>query len=119
MLLVLPRALPDRKDQQKFGSMREFTLEVAVAFDGPLVGKSVGEAGLRELERLYLVEIERDGSVVTAVPSEERLRGGDRLVFAGDTQAISDLLPLAFRKLAKDKVGVRRPARQPWQTFQQ
>lgn len=92
MLLLLPRFLPDRKDQQKFGSMREFTLEVAVAFDGPLVGKSVGEAGLRELERLYLVEIERDGSVVTAVPSEERLQGGDRLVFAGDTQAISDLL---------------------------
>ncbi|TGN40082.1 SLC13 family permease [Marinobacter confluentis] len=92
MLLFLPRFLPDRKDQQKFGSMREFTLEVAVAFDGPLVGKTVGEAGLRELDRLYLVEIERDGSVVTAVPSEERLRGGDRLVFAGDTQAISDLL---------------------------
>ncbi|KAA1176284.1 SLC13 family permease [Marinobacter salinexigens] len=92
MLLVLPRTLPDRKDQQKFGAMREFTLEVAVSFDGPLVGKSVGEAGLRELEQLYLVEIERDGSVVTAVPSEERLRGGDRLVFAGDTQAISDLL---------------------------
>jgi di/tricarboxylate transporter len=92
MLLVLPRMLPDRKDKQKFGSVKEFTLEVAVAFEGPLVGKSVGEAGLRELDRLYLVEIERDGSVVTAVPSEERLRGGDRLVFAGDTQAISDLL---------------------------
>lgn len=92
MLLVMPRVLPDRKDQQKFGSMREFTLEVAVSPGGPLVGKTVGEAGLRELERLYLVEIERDGSVVTAVPSEERLRGGDRLVFAGDTQAISDLL---------------------------
>ncbi|WP_372986209.1 SLC13 family permease [Marinobacter sp.] len=92
MLLVMPRVLPDRKDQQKFGSMREFTLEVAVSAGGPLVGKTVGEAGLRELERLYLVEIERDGSVVTAVPSEEHLRGGDRLVFAGDTQAISDLL---------------------------
>lgn len=92
MLLFMPRFLPDRKDQQKFGSVKEFTLEVAVAFEGPLVGKSVGEAGLRELDRLYLVEIERDGSVVTAVPSEERLRGGDRLVFAGDTQAISDLL---------------------------
>lgn len=92
MLLVMPRFLPDREDQHKFGSMREFTLEVAVATDGPLVGKTVGEAGLRELERLYLVEIERDGSVVIAAPSEERLRGGDRLVFAGDTQAISDLL---------------------------
>lgn len=92
MLVVMPRLLPDRKDQQRFGSMREFTLEVAVALDGPLVGKTVGEAGLRDLDRLYLVEIERDGSVVTAVPSEERLQGGDRLVFAGDTQAISDLL---------------------------
>jgi di/tricarboxylate transporter len=92
MLLIMPRFLPDREDQHKFGSMREFTLEVAVATDGPLVGKTVGEAGLRELDRLYLVEIERDGSVVIAAPSEERLRGGDRLVFAGDTQAISDLL---------------------------
>lgn len=92
ILLFLPRALPNREDRHKFGSMREFTLEVAVAFDGPLVAKTVGEAGLRELEHLYLVEIERDGSVVTAVPSEERLCGGDRLVFAGDTQAISDLL---------------------------
>ncbi|MGB2110033.1 MAG: SLC13 family permease, partial [Marinobacter vinifirmus] len=92
MLLLMPRVLPDRKDQQKFGAMREFTLEVAVSLNGPLVGKTVGEAGLRELERLYLVEIERGGSVVTAAPSEERLRGGDRLVFAGDTQAISDLL---------------------------
>lgn len=92
MLMALPRFLPDRKEQQKFGAMREFTLEVAVDKGGPLVGKSVGAAGLRELERLYLVEIEREGSVVTAVPSEERLRGGDRLVFAGETQAISDLL---------------------------
>ncbi|SOB78348.1 Di- and tricarboxylate transporter [Marinobacter sp. LV10R510-11A] len=92
ILLFMPRALPNREDRHKFGSMREFTLEVAVAIDGPLVGKTVGEAGLRELEHLYLVEIERDGSVVTAVPSEERLCGADRLVFAGDTQAISDLL---------------------------
>lgn len=92
ILLVMPKFLPDREDQHKFGSMREFTLEVAVAVNGPLVGKTVGEAGLRELERLYLVEIERGGSVVIAAPSEERLKGGDRLVFAGDTQAISDLL---------------------------
>lgn len=92
IIFVMGRLLPDRKDHQKFGSMREFTLEVAVARNGPLVGKTVGGAGLRDLESLYLVEIERDGSVVTAVPSEERLQGGDRLVFAGDTQAISDLL---------------------------
>lgn len=92
MWLFFPRLLPDRKQNEPFGNMREFTLEVAVAMDGPLVGKTIEEAGLRHLVRVYLVEIERDGTIITAVPTEERLRGGDRLVFAGDTDAISDLL---------------------------
>lgn len=92
MWLLFPRWLPSRTEQQAFGNLREFTLEVMVASDGPLVGKTVLEAGLRQLDRVYLVEIEREGAIVTAVSSEERLRGGDRLVFAGDTQAISDLL---------------------------
>lgn len=92
LFLLAPRLLPDRKDSRKFGAMREFTLEVSVDPQGPLVGKTVAEAGLRELESLYLVEIARGDSVVTAVPSEEHLRGGDRLVFAGDTQAVADVL---------------------------
>ena len=54
--------------------------------------RTVTQAGLRHLERVYLAEIERQGTILTAVPSEEVLRGDDRLVFAGDTQAISDLL---------------------------
>lgn len=90
--LFLPKWLPDRSDKQAFGNMREFTLEVKVDPNGPLVGKSVAQAGLRHLERVYLVEVERRGTIITAVPSEEILHGGDRLVFAGDTQAISDLL---------------------------
>lgn len=90
--LLFPKILPDRSNQQAFGNLREFTLEVTVAPNGPLVGKTVAQAGLRHLERIYLVEIERQGAIVTAVPSEEILHGGDRLVFAGDTQAISDLL---------------------------
>lgn len=90
--LLLPRWLPDRSDKQAFGNLREFTLEVTVDPNGPLVGKTVIQAGLRHLERAYLVEVERQGAIVTAVPSEEILHGGDQLVFAGDTQAISDLL---------------------------
>lgn len=87
-----PRWLPDRSDEPAFGNLREFTLEVTVAPNGPLVGKTVAQAGLRHLKRVYLVEVERQGTIVTAVPSEEVLHGGDRLVFAGDTQAIWDLL---------------------------
>ncbi|MCB1668506.1 MAG: SLC13 family permease [Pseudomonadales bacterium] len=92
MWLFFPRWLPDRSDKNVFGNLREFTLEVSVASGGPLVGKTVVEAGLRHLGRVYLVEIERQGTIVTAVSSEEKLQGEDRLVFAGDTQAISDLL---------------------------
>ncbi|MEX2468412.1 MAG: SLC13 family permease [Pseudohongiellaceae bacterium] len=92
MILAFPRILPDREDVKKFGPWREYTVEVMVDPAGPLPGKTVDEAGLRNLYTLYLVEIERDGSVVSAVPSEERLKADDRLVFAGDIEAVSDLL---------------------------
>lgn len=92
MWVFFPRWLPDRMQNKAFANLREFTLEVCVSANGPLVGKSIQAAGLRHLQRVYLVEIERNNTVVTAVPSEEILQGGDRLVFAGDTEAISDLL---------------------------
>jgi di/tricarboxylate transporter len=87
-LLLKVRRSPD----QTFADTRSFTFEVAVARDGPMVGKSIQQAGLRHLERIYLAEIERDGSVITAVTPEEVLRGGDRLVFVGETEAIVDVL---------------------------
>lgn len=92
MWIFFPTWLPNREQSKAFANLREFTLEVSVAHNGSLVGKTVEEAGLRHLQRLYLVEIERNGTVITAAPSEEKLHGGDRLVFAGDTDAISDLL---------------------------
>lgn len=92
MYFVFPKSLPDRREKGLFGNLKEFTLEVAVASDGPLVGKTVEEAGLRNLKRIYLVEIERQGTIIPAVSSEEPLQAGDRLVFAGNTEAISDLL---------------------------
>lgn len=93
LIYLLPKWLPERQDPgQKFSNPKEFTFEVAVALNGPLVGKTIEEAGLRHLKRIYLVEIERHGGIVTAVGSEERLQGGDRLVFVGETAAIIDIL---------------------------
>lgn len=92
ILLFFPVWLPERRTDKGLTNLREFTLEVAVDPKGPLVNKTVAGAGLRNLNRVYLVEIDRGDTVITAVPSEERLKPGDRLVFAGDTEAISDLL---------------------------
>lgn len=93
MLFWLPIVLKNREQQntEKFGDFREYTVEMAVAGDGSLVGKTIIEAGLRNLRGLYLVEIERQGTIVTAVSSEEKLQAGDRLVFAGDVEAVIEL----------------------------
>src|SRR5690606_40651503 len=93
MMILAPRLLPERRSpEQTFADKRQFTFEVAVAHDGPLVGKNIVEAGLRHLQRIFLVEIERHGGILTAVTPEEKLQGGDRLVFVGDTEAIIDVL---------------------------
>lgn len=92
MILVMPRLLPDRSAVKPFANVREFTVEVAVDPKGPLVGLTIEGAGLRGLERLYLVEITRGDTVLSAVPSEEVLQASDRLIFAGETEAVTDLL---------------------------
>lgn len=92
MWLFFPKWLPDVGKSHAFENVREFTLEVMVEANGPLVGQSIQQAGLREQKSVYLVEIERNGTLLTAVTPEQRLQSGDRLVFAGDTQGITDLL---------------------------
>ena len=92
MWLFFPKWLPDISKSPAFKNVREFTLEVMVEPGGVLVGQSVQQAELREQKSVFLVEIERNGTLLSAVSSEERLQGGDRLVFAGDTQGITDLL---------------------------
>ena len=93
IISLMPKILPDRQSAaEQFADRKKFTFEVAVANNGPLEGVTIAKAGLRNLQRIYLVEIERHGSIVTAVSSEEKLQGGDRLVFVGETSAIFDIL---------------------------
>ncbi|EAR20225.1 SLC13 family permease [Nitrococcus mobilis] len=70
---------------------RRYTAEVIVEPGGPLIGKSVEQAGLRHLPGLFLVEIERDGQVLPAVGPTETLQDGDRLVFVGIVESVVDL----------------------------
>jgi di/tricarboxylate transporter len=92
LMLVGRRLLPDRQSgTSAFANPREYTVEMLVEPDGPLVNKTIIEAGLRQLGRLYLVEIVREGRIVPAVNSSERLLADDRLVFAGDIEAIVEL----------------------------
>jgi len=92
MLLFGRWLLPDRNSATSaFSNPKEYTIEMEVDPQGPLVGKTVEAAGLRHLGDVYLVEIERIGNILAAVGPKEKLRAGDRLVFAGSTHAAIDL----------------------------
>jgi di/tricarboxylate transporter len=92
-LLIAGRwLLPDRQPALTLHEdPREYTVEVIVLQGGPLVGKSIEEAGLRHLPGLYLVEIDRDGELLKAVSPRQRLYAGDRLVFVGVVESVVDL----------------------------
>ncbi|MFG6176028.1 SLC13 family permease [Halomonas sp. THAF12] len=100
-LLVVGRHLLAQRGSatQVFENPREFTIEMEVDPDGPMVDRTVEEAGLRHLQELFLVEIERGGNVVSVVGPGEKLKGNDRLVFAGtsagavELQQIRGLMP--------------------------
>jgi len=84
--------LPDRRPAiTSSDDPREYSVEMMVLADGPLVGKSIEEAGLRHLPGLFLARIERAGEEIAPVAPRERLFGGDRLVFAGVLDSVVDL----------------------------
>ncbi len=84
--------LPNRKPAiSLLDDPRQYTSEMLVAADSPLIGKSIEAAGLRHLPHVYLAEIDRDGSILAAVSPEERLRAGDRLVFVGIVESVVEL----------------------------
>ena len=88
----------------QFADVREYTVEMVVEANSPLAGKSVEDAGLRQLPGLYLVEIERNGQPITAVSPHERLQDNDRLVFAGIVDSVIDLQKIRGLKPATNQV---------------
>jgi len=107
--------LPERKSAiTQFSDVRQYTVEMLVEPHSSLEGKSIEEVGLRQLSGLYLVEIERRGHVLPAVSPKERLKGGDRLVFAGVVDSVMDLQKIRGLTPATNqifKVNVPRPER--------
>ena len=92
ILLMTPWLLPDRREAlAERRDPRRYTVEVEVAADGPMVDRSIAQAGLRHLPDLFLAEIERDGHRIPAVSPDEVLQGGDRLVFVGVLESVVDL----------------------------
>ncbi|MEP2671045.1 MAG: SLC13 family permease [Cyclobacteriaceae bacterium] len=87
---LLPSNSP-RIDNVK-SHIKEYIVETVVFDNSPLVGKSVADAGLRNLKDLFLVEIIRGDRVISPVAPNEILKANDYLFFSGNTQSIFNLI---------------------------
>lgn len=72
--------------------VKEYIVETVITPRSPLISKSVKDAGLRNLQDVFLVEIIRDEKVISPVTPGEVLEPGDLLFFSGNTQSIYNLI---------------------------
>jgi di/tricarboxylate transporter len=105
LLLASRWLLKDRRPpMSQSDDPRQYSLEMLVEPGSPLVGRSIEEAGLRHLDNLFLMEIDRGGHVLAAVEPTERLEAGDRLVFVGVIDSVVELQKIRGLRPATDQV---------------
>lgn len=94
LILFSKKLLPERRDVIDDFSIkaREYLIEAQIRVKSKLAGKTIEEAGLRNLKGLYVVEISRDNLRISAVSPNVLLQEGDILVFAGDTNTIAEMI---------------------------
>lgn len=93
MVVLASWLLPDRGAARESltGIGRDFTVTMQVVRAGPVDNRSVEDAGLRHLQGVFLVEVEREGKIIAPVGPDELLVGGDLLTFVGRVDQIVDL----------------------------
>ncbi len=93
MLTIGRKLLPERKEllEQLGDARREYLVEMLVTPACRLIGQSIEAAGLRRLPGLFLIEVDRRGSIIAPVSPDTVLEANDRLVFTGIVETIVDL----------------------------
>jgi di/tricarboxylate transporter len=72
--------------------LKEYIIETEIASGSRLIGKTVKDGGLRNLQDVFLVEIYRDEKTISPVSPDEVLEKDDILFFSGNTQSIYNLI---------------------------
>lgn len=65
-----------------------YFIEAKVNADSKLIGKTIDENGLRSLDSFFLVEIIRQGHLISPVAADEVLLANDKLIFTGDISKV-------------------------------
>lgn len=87
-------------------TVEEHLIEAKVLPESLLVGKSIKDNRLRNLEYLFLLEIQRGEKIISPVSPSEIIEAKDRLVFSGDIQYI-DVLKSIHGLVLSDGVDMK------------
>jgi di/tricarboxylate transporter len=88
------KLLPDHKENINTirQNLKEYIVETLVYKGSLLIGKTVRDAGLRNLQDNFLVEILRNDEIISPVAPDEILKENDLLFFSGNTASIYNLI---------------------------
>jgi di/tricarboxylate transporter len=94
LYFVAYKLLPSNTDKLSVlrQNLKEYIVETEVVAGSKIIGKSVQDASLRNLQDVFLVEIIREEKVISPVSPEMELEAGDFLFFSGNTQSIYNLI---------------------------
>ena len=91
-IIAMRKLLPDRQaPETAFESTSDYTVELLVPSDNSHIGETIAEAGLTNVNGGSLIEIFHFDEIITPVPDDEIIMGGDRLIFAGQIDEILEL----------------------------
>ncbi|MCC2616844.1 SLC13 family permease [Aestuariibacter halophilus] len=89
LMFVLQPLLPTIENRQ--ADYQHYMIEAEVEADSELVGKTVEQNHLRNLPELFLIEVVRNGKLITPVTPELEIHTGDKLIFSGNVKNVSSL----------------------------
>ncbi|SEK46008.1 Di-and tricarboxylate transporter [Colwellia chukchiensis] len=88
LIIILLRQNTLAKTENQRLAVDQYLLEAEVKAQSKLVGKSIEENGLRNLDALFLAELVRDGRLISPVTPDEIIHANDRLIFTGDISKV-------------------------------
>ncbi|NCN27737.1 SLC13 family permease [bacterium] len=116
-LWVFHRYLPERKypSQTKKLEQRKFLSSLRLPKNSSLSGKSIENAGLRKLEELFLVSVERNKQLFSPVSPDFILESGDELSFSGNLDALVELNKIASFDVIDESSKEAHPTVRMWE----
>ena len=91
-VIAMRRLLPNRKaPENAFESTSDYTVEMLVPSNSKLIGKTIEQVGLSGVRGGSLIELIHFDTVISPVPEDELILGGDRLVYSGQVDELLNL----------------------------